>query len=225
MSAPKIGKPYQQFGQWYYPKEEPDYSEIGIASWYGPGFHGKNTASGEEFDKNEMSAAHPTLPIPSIARVTNLENDRSVKVRINDRGPFAKGRIIDLSKQAAKELGFLNKGIAKVKIEYLPEDTAKLFPNAKSTVVVNQESKKRYEEVEDDKNIYIQVGAFSNREVAEEAASKLRSIGDAIINRTRSGKKTLYRLRLTGFESASKAGYLLKKVTSLGFKDAFLLAE
>lgn len=115
----KVGNPYQIGGIWYYPREDEKYNATGIASWYGPQFHGKQTANGEVFDQNAMTAAHPTLPMPTIARVTNLENGRSVIVRVNDRGPFAAGREIDMSKRAAEELGFMMKGTAKVRVEYI----------------------------------------------------------------------------------------------------------
>ena len=120
----KIGTPYKINGKWYYPAVDYDYEEIGIASWYGPGFHGKKTANGEIFDQNKISAAHRTLPMPSIVRVTNLDNGKVLpKVRVNDRGPFAGNRIIDLSKKAAQELGFVNTGIAKVKVEILENES------------------------------------------------------------------------------------------------------
>lgn len=115
----KVGNPYQIAGIWYYPREDNRYDATGIASWYGPQFHGKQTANGEIFDQNAMTAAHPTLPMPTIARVTNLENGKSVIVRINDRGPFAAGREIDMSKRAAEELGFMQKGTAKVRVQYI----------------------------------------------------------------------------------------------------------
>jgi rare lipoprotein A len=117
--AYKVGNPYQIAGIWYYPYEDEKYDSTGIASWYGPQFHGKKTANGEVFDQNEMSAAHPTLPMPVLARVTNLENGKSIVVRINDRGPFAAGREIDMSKRAAEELGFMQKGTAKVRVQYI----------------------------------------------------------------------------------------------------------
>lgn len=115
----KVGNPYQINGIWYYPAENEKYDSVGIASWYGPGFHGKKTANGEVFDENQISAAHPTLPMPVIARVTNLENGKSIVLRINDRGPFAAGREIDLSKKAAEVLGFKQKGTAKVRVQYI----------------------------------------------------------------------------------------------------------
>ena len=99
-----MGDPYQVAGRWYYPKLDPNYSRVGRASWYGAAFHGRLTANGEVYDMNALTAASPTMPLPSYARVTNLDNGSSVIVRVNDRGPFAKGRVIDLSARAAKML-------------------------------------------------------------------------------------------------------------------------
>jgi rare lipoprotein A len=117
--AYKVGNPYQVAGLWYYPREQPDYDETGIASWYGSQFHGMLTADGEVFDRTTISAAHPTLPMPVNVRVTNLENGRSIVVRVNDRGPFVNGRIIDLSEKAADLLGYRIKGTARVRVTYL----------------------------------------------------------------------------------------------------------
>lgn len=119
----KVGNPYQIKGVWYYPRVDFSYDETGVASWYGPNFHGKPTANGEVFDQNAVSAAHRTLPLPSVVRVTNLGNGRALVVRINDRGPFAHGRIIDLSKRGAQLLGFERQGIAKVRVQILPEES------------------------------------------------------------------------------------------------------
>ncbi len=115
----KVGNPYKVAGIWYYPKEEPDYSKQGIASWYGPKFHGRKTSNGEIFDMNRLTAAHPTLPLPSIVRVTNLENGRTIDLRLNDRGPFAHGRVIDLSRAAAEKLGYRETGLANVRVQYI----------------------------------------------------------------------------------------------------------
>lgn len=115
----KIGNPYQQDGIWYYPHEQPDYDETGIASWYGAEFHGQRTANGEVFDSNALTAAHRTLPMPVNVRVTNLDNGRSLIVRVNDRGPFSKGRIIDVSERAADLLGFRLQGTARVRVTYM----------------------------------------------------------------------------------------------------------
>lgn len=119
----KVGKPYQIAGVWYYPKEDYTYDETGIASWYGPGFHEKNTANGELYDQDELTAAHRTLPMPSLVRVTNLDNGRSIVVRVNDRGPFANGRIIDMSRRGAQLLGFDGPGTAKVRVQILAEES------------------------------------------------------------------------------------------------------
>jgi rare lipoprotein A len=115
----KIGRPYELNGRTYVPAEDPNYRNEGIASWYGPDFHGKPTANGETFDMNGISGAHPTLPMPSYLRVTNIANGRSIIVRINDRGPYAKERVTDLSIGAAKALGYYDQGLARVRIEYV----------------------------------------------------------------------------------------------------------
>jgi len=115
----QVGKPYQVKGRWYRPKEEPGYRAEGAASWYGDAFHGRLTANGEVYDMTHLTAAHPTMPLPSYARVTNLENGSSVIVRVNDRGPFEKGRVIDLSKRAAQLLDYADSGVAPVRVEYV----------------------------------------------------------------------------------------------------------
>jgi rare lipoprotein A len=117
--AYRVGVPYQIGDNWYYPHEQPGYDETGIASWYGPTFYGKPTADGEIYDGEGLTAAHRTLPLPVNVRVTNLENGKSLVLRVNDRGPFADGRIIDVSKHAAELLGFYAKGTARVRVTYL----------------------------------------------------------------------------------------------------------
>ena len=115
----QVGKPYKIRGKWYTPREEHGYDRKGKASWYGPNFHGRLTANGEIYDQYGLSAAHPTFPLPSYARVTNRDNGKSVIVRVNDRGPYHDGRIIDLSARAAKLLAYANKGIGNVRVEYI----------------------------------------------------------------------------------------------------------
>lgn len=114
-----VGKPYKVAGKWYRPKDDPNYQSVGLASWYGPTFHGRQTANGEVFDRNALTAAHTTMPLPSYARVTNMTNGRSLIVRVNDRGPFHGKRTIDLSERAATMLDYKSKGVAKVKVEYI----------------------------------------------------------------------------------------------------------
>jgi rare lipoprotein A len=113
-----LGKPYQVRGKWYYPKEDKSYKKVG-AAWYGDAFHGRLTVNGEIYDMTHLTAAHPTMPLPSYARVTNMENGSSVIVRVNDRGPYAHGRIIDLFCKAAEMLDYAHIGIASVKVEYV----------------------------------------------------------------------------------------------------------
>ncbi len=115
----KVGNPYYIQGVRYVPKENRRHDERGIASWYGPNFHGRKTANGETFDMYKISAAHRTLPMPSMVRVTNLENGKSLVVRMNDRGPFARGRVIDMSYRAAQLLDFVEQGTAKVRVQYI----------------------------------------------------------------------------------------------------------
>lgn len=127
--APKraTSRPYQIKGVWYYPQTHYEYDEVGIASYYGGGdiFHGRPTATGERFDMNEVSAAHKTLPLPCVAEVTNIENGRQIQLKVNDRGPFIAGRILDVSRRTAQLLGFDRKGTAKVRVRTLvPESLA-----------------------------------------------------------------------------------------------------
>jgi rare lipoprotein A len=114
-----VGKPYQVAGRWFTPHEQPHYDKTGVASWYGEAFHARKTSNGEWFDMADLTAAHPTLPLPSYAKVTNLENGRQIVVRINDRGPFVGTRIMDMSKRSADLLGYRNKGMAKVRVQYI----------------------------------------------------------------------------------------------------------
>ena len=138
---------YKVAGKRYQPtKKIESFSQTGKASWYGPGFHGKKTSSGDRFDMNTLSAAHRTLPIPSYARVTNLSNGKSVVVRINDRGPFHGNRVMDLSKAAAKELGFIHTGTANVKVEQiLPNGKGQKQQNRRDGIVTSVKPKTQTE--------------------------------------------------------------------------------
>src|SRR6187401_3615209 len=115
----RVGKPYVVAGRTYVPEEDANYRAEGIASWYGEDFHGRLTANGEVYDMHSISAAHPTLPMPSYVRVTNLNNKKSLVVRVNDRGPYHANRVIDLSGKAAELLGFRSRGVARVRVEYV----------------------------------------------------------------------------------------------------------
>jgi rare lipoprotein A len=126
----RIGRPYQIAGAWYEPKEDPNYDRTGMASWYGAAFHGRMTANGEIFDSAAISAAHPTLPLPSYVRVTNLENERSIVVRVNDRGPFRHKRLIDVSEQTAELLGFHHEGMTQVRVQFISKAPLEREPEA-----------------------------------------------------------------------------------------------
>lgn len=115
----KVGEPYGVSGQMYYPKDVTSHVEETVSSWYGADFHGRKTANGEIYDMTQLTAAHPTLPMPSLVSVTNLENGRRLILRVNDRGPFVKGRMLDVSQRSAQLLGFYSAGVARVRLEFL----------------------------------------------------------------------------------------------------------
>ena len=157
----KVGKPYTVLGQSYTPREDYDYVETGMASWYGDDFHNKRTANGEIYDMRAITAAHRTLPLPSIVRVTNLENGKSIIARVNDRGPYVKNRIIDLSEKGAELLGYKNKGVAKVKVEILERESRAI----KEAMLSPDNSSKTY----GDKLI-----PYSNRQTVQASAAPVR---------------------------------------------------
>lgn len=173
------------------------YKERGKASWYGTKFHGRRTANGEIYNMYAMSAAHKTLPLPSYAKVTNLDNGRSIIVRINDRGPFVHGRIIDLSYTAAQKLGYVNKGVARVEVEALDPNT---LPPVTETLLAGdvngglpQDASIRLPE-----NTFLQVGAYSNPAQAEKVRARLAAAIDYPVSVSpveRSGKQ-FYRVRI-----------------------------
>ncbi len=156
-------RPYQVFGKDYVPVAgAAPFRQTGIGSWYGRRFHGAPTSSGEPYDMYAMTAAHPTLPIPSYVRVTNLANGRSVVVRVNDRGPFHSERVIDLSYAAAWRLGYAEAGSARVEVERIVAASA---PSA--VVAATQEREQRQAPATESRGIYLQLGAFSARDAAE----------------------------------------------------------
>jgi len=131
----KVGAPYEIDGVTYTPQVDYNYDETGIASWYGPDFHGLRTANGELYDMNQVTAAHKTLPLPSLVKVTNLDNGRQIVVRVNDRGPYARGRIIDMSRRSAQLLGFEKVGTAKVRVQIMAHESQVLAEAAKQGVL------------------------------------------------------------------------------------------
>jgi rare lipoprotein A len=132
----KVGVPYTIKGVRYTPRESFDMVEVGIASWYGPGFHGRLTANGEVYDQRAMTAAHRTLQLPAVVRVTNLDNGRSIVLRVNDRGPFVGDRVIDLSEGAADALGARKQGLANVRVEVMPDESRQVAALARNRETV-----------------------------------------------------------------------------------------
>jgi rare lipoprotein A len=130
-----VGKPYQVNGVWYYPHVDYDYDQTGIASWYGPQYDGRPTSDGEIFDMNAVSAAHTTLPLPSVVKVTNLQNGRELELRVNDRGPFVDNRILDVSRRAAQLLGFERQGTAQVRVRIEKEESVRVAELAKRGLI------------------------------------------------------------------------------------------
>ncbi|MFD1218322.1 septal ring lytic transglycosylase RlpA family protein [Microbulbifer celer] len=176
------------------------YKERGHASWYGTKFHGRKTANGEVYNMYAMSAAHKTLPLPSYAKVTNLDNGRSIIVRVNDRGPFVPGRIIDLSYTAAQKLGYVDKGVARVEVVALDPDS---LPSATETLAVEKDAAARQALPEDASfklppNTFLQVGAYSSSSQAEEIRKQLAAaFGYPVsVSPVKRSGKTLYRVRI-----------------------------
>lgn len=309
----KVGNPYQIEGVWYYPAEDYSYDETGIASWYGPGFHQKATANGEVFDQNDLTAAHRTLPMPSFVRVTNLDNGRSIVIRVNDRGPYARGRIIDMSRRSAQLLGFENIGTAKVRVQIMATESreladamrkggsgvmvagiqtqpgepppvaaprsdvssAPLAPPPGGAAPSNQSPSNQSPANQSPANqsppsqtaaaasnppvetqvlaqpaetqvavasvpdptgqvrqvppkrtsIYIQAGAFANRDNANRLSSQLRSFGPSTVSPVTVGGQQLYRVRLGPLPSVEDGDRTLDLVVNSGHPEARLIVD
>jgi rare lipoprotein A len=238
----KIGRPYQVNGVWYYPRDVTSYRARGVASWYGEDFHGKPTANGEVFDLNLLTAAHTTLPLPSWVRVTNLANGRSVVVRVNDRGPFVDGRLIDLSQRAARDLGFERRGIERVEVEFLGKaigQYAHRYPGAEPAwavasarpVTVPSAGPIRVAEAPGEKRpviaarsamqgLYVQAAAFADPANAETAASRLRRLGRTRIAAAEVNGRPFYRVWLGPVATHEEAAVLLTQLHGVGHRDA-----
>jgi len=196
--------PYEVFGQTYHVLPTASgYSETGYASWYGSKFHGRPTSSGEPYDMYRVSAAHRTLPLPTFARVTNLENGKTITVRINDRGPFHPDRIIDLSYAAALKLGVVESGTAQVRVETIDtgdEDTRVVSNNPHNLPV------------------HLQVGAFRDRSRAEEIGDRLERarLGPVRVQRSGRGSSRVWRVRLGPIRDADRAREMFERIVELG---------
>jgi peptidoglycan lytic transglycosylase len=215
-ATPGHPKPYKVFGKWYQPLPHSEgFRQRGLASWYGRDFHGKKTSNGEIYNMYAMTAAHKTLPLGTYVRVHNLENNRSVVVRINDRGPFVRGRVIDLSYKAASGIGIVGPGTGPVEVVALGRSTSSDSPASTYTAEDYSHG-----------NFTFQIGAFLNRENAErqkrELEQRYKNAHIAVYDR---GDQIFYRVRVGRFTTLEKATQHLEILVQDGYPDAMLVAE
>jgi len=222
----KIGKPYQVAGVTYYPADDRDYAEEGIASWYGPGFHAGNTANGETYDQDDITAAHRTLPMPSWVEVENLDNGRRLTVRINDRGPFARQRIIDLSRKSAQLLGVDRAGTARVRLRRIypegkpPLDAPTVIAAVPVPPVATVAVPTATNAATPGKSWLVQVAALADGGRVSWLSGYLASFGPV---RTEPAPGGLTRVRLGPFASQADASAALAQVRAAGYGDARLI--
>jgi len=217
--VPGAQKPYQIDNQWYRPIADANgFRQKGLASWYGPNFHGRKTANGEIYNMNDMTAAHTILPLNTWVRVKNLNNNKKIDVRINDRGPFVRGRIIDLSHKAASALDVVGPGTAPVEIVALGKSAGE---------PADAYTERQYIPVAYDQGPFaIQVGAFKNRENAERLKRQLDlSYPSARIVPFDNGVDMLYRVRVGRITSLDEAGSYERDLIKNGFPEAMVVAE
>jgi rare lipoprotein A len=219
----KYGNPrqYEVFGKSYYTLASAEgYREKGIASWYGTKFHGRRTSSGEIYDMYAMTAAHKTLPLPSYAEVTNLENGRKVIVKVNDRGPFHDNRLIDLSYSAATKLGIVAKGTGLVEVKVIT-------PGATKNTATATDKEPSPVKPTGSAAMFLQVGAFSTRNRAEQVKSRLqRDIADTVMVVPLDGAQgTLYRVRVGPLASVSYGDSLAARLVDLGFRESHIVVD
>lgn len=210
-------KPYNVFGKWYQPlPDSKGFRQRGIASWYGKDFHGKKTSNGEIYDMYAMTAAHKTLPLGTFVRVQNLENNRQANVRINDRGPFVRGRIIDLSYTAANQIGIVGPGTARVEVVALATPTSAVGGNRRMSKPVDLNSG----------NFTFQIGAFVNRNNAARLSAKLNEkYKNAHISVYDRGDQIFYRVRVGKFRTLDQAEAQEAILIQDGYRDLFIVAE
>ena len=251
----KTGRTYRIKGRSYTPKETYDFTETGMASWYGPNFHGKKTANGEIYDQYALTAAHKTLQMPSIIKVTNLENGRTAVLRVNDRGPFSKGRVLDVSKRGAEKLGFKHQGTARVRIELLKQESlevARIAKGGRSTqgyeIALNQRGYKPKAAPKNDQPIqlaktsprasatpptpttkpdqlFVQAGAFSNPVRARAFAERVRVFGPSRISPKTIDGNQLYRVQIGPLNNQSEADLVMTKIASTNIGEPILIRE
>lgn len=234
----KVGSPYSVNGKRYFPRENTGYDKVGKASWYGPTFHRRQTANGEYFDMNRLTGAHPTLPLPSFVRVTNLSNDKSVVIRVNDRGPYSHNRVIDVSKKAADVLGFRGRGTVKVRVQYVSRAplngddyytyTASRKPKpAPKRVAARQAPRKTTykQQVSLDDGLYIQAASFASRGNAYRLQNTLGSLGRVRVVASDINGQTFYRVRVGPLTNNRDAKIALRKIVDAGHTGATLIID
>jgi rare lipoprotein A len=234
----KTGKSYQVAGRWYTPlQNEGRYDQTGIASWYGKKFHGLRTANGEIYDMHALSAAHKTLPLPSLMRVTNLENGRSITVRVNDRGPFVKDRLIDLSYAAATALGYAKQGTAHVRVQSLQikpssqQETLAMGAKLKAShlpnsIHVSSPDQLTLPATATTGKIFVQLGAFGSKANASRLQNKLkRNFPAAHTVAVHIAKRTLYRVRIGPFEDLVKIEKIVLSLQQKGFEKPMVMIK
>lgn len=209
-------KPYEVDGQRYLPlRDHQGFQQRGVASWYGQKFHGRKTSSGEVYDMYGMSAAHKTLPMGVFVKVTHLGNNRHIVVRVNDRGPFVAGRIIDLSYGAAKQLGIVDSGTAQVHIQALGYQLTDQGGTATSSLPGNYDSI----------SFAVQIGAFSASDSAYRLAAKMRGeYGKAVVSTVTVNGQQIYRVRVGAYHSLEQAEAATQKLNSAGFSGSYVVA-
>jgi rare lipoprotein A len=217
-------KPYTVFGKMYYPlKDANGYHERGISSWYGKKFHGKRTSSGEAYDMYSMTAAHKTLPLPSYVRVRNLNNGRSVTVRVNDRGPFLDNRLIDLSYAAASRLGIVGSGTGIVEVVGVSADE----PAASSMPAQAPAAAAAAADNAAQPRLYLQVGAFASRDNAESLRLQLEraEFKPVQVQVAAQDQSTLYRVRIGPLANVDASDNLAQRIAGYGIANAFVTVE
>jgi len=236
----KIGNPYEVAGRTYVPRRDDSYDVVGISSWYGPNFHGRPTSNGEIFDQEALTAAHTTLPIPSLIEVTNLENGRRAVLRLNDRGPFVDDRILDVSRAAARELGFLGAGLAQVRVRYLgpadAEDRAapsRIFtaediaddPIAARVLAAAEPPASGGDTITTSAGLLaLQAGAFAERANAEALRARLSGEGEAWIEEATGSAGRIYRVIVGSWPSRAEAEAAGRGLRRHGIRDARVVA-
>ena len=215
----RIGKPYTVAGRMYVPEENLRYRAEGLASWYGDDFHGRLTANGEVFDMDAITAAHPTLPIPSYARVTNLANRRSIIVRINDRGPYKRNRILDLSYAAARQIDLVRSGSARVKVEFLDDALPPTTPGAMPLRVTQEEwHALPVSQMLEAQPLVVQAGAYRSQDNAVRVHKTLTVLFPNVwIAMASEISQPLHRVRLGPFQDRAAAERVVHDVAARGY--------